>query len=119
MTPIPRPFQLHVADEVLQDLDARLGRVRWPDEPPLETWSTGTSVAYLRTLVDYWRDGFDWRAREAMLNRFRQFTVPLAGIDLHFIHEAATSRPWNSRRCWLMRYVRFSDRYARASGIEH
>ena len=56
MTPIPRPFQLHVSDEVLQDLDARLGRVRWPDEPPLEPWSTGTSVAYLRTLVDYWRD---------------------------------------------------------------
>ena len=87
MTPIPRPFQLHVSDEVLQDLDARLGRVRWPDEPPLEPWSTGTSVAYLRTLVDYWRDRFDWRAREAMLNRFRQFTVRLEGIDLHFIHE--------------------------------
>lgn len=83
----PRPFQIHVPDEVLQDLRVRLGRVRWPDEPPLEPWSTGSSVAYMQQLVDYWREQFDWRAQEAMLNRFRQFTVPLAGIDLHFIHE--------------------------------
>jgi pimeloyl-ACP methyl ester carboxylesterase len=85
----PRPFQLHIPDQVLQDLRGRLVRVRWPDEPPLEPWSTGASVAYMRLLVDYWRDRFDWRAQEAMLNRFRQFTLPLAGIDVHFIHEEA------------------------------
>jgi microsomal epoxide hydrolase len=72
---------------VLADLRARLSRVRWPDEPPLAPWSTGTSVTYMQRLVDYWRDRFDWRLQEERLNRFRQFTVPLAGIDLHFIHE--------------------------------
>ena len=41
----------------------------------------------MRQFVAYWRDQFDWRAQESLLNRFRQFTVPLAGIDLHFIHE--------------------------------
>jgi len=81
------PFTLRVPEEVLEDLRARLARVRWPDEPPLEPWSTGTSVAYLRGLVDYWRTRFDWRAQEARLNAFRQFKVPLGGIDLHFIHE--------------------------------
>ena len=84
----PSPFTLRVADELLVDLQARLARARWPDEPPLEPWSTGTSGAYLKGLVDYWRTGFDWRAQEAKLNGFRQFKVPLAGIDLHFIHEA-------------------------------
>ncbi len=83
----PSPFTLRVADELLADLKARLERARWPDEPPLEAWSTGTSVAYLKGLVDYWRTGFDWRAQEARLNGFRQFKVPLAGIGLHFIHE--------------------------------
>ena len=82
-----RPFQLSVPESVLKDLRQRLLRVRLPDEPPLEPWSTGTSVAYLKQLLDYWRDGFDWRAQEARLNAFRQFTVPLAGIDVHFIHE--------------------------------
>jgi microsomal epoxide hydrolase len=83
----PDPFELRVADELLEELRARLARVRWPDEPPLEPWSTGTSVSYLKGLVDYWRSGFDWRAQEARLNAFRQFKVPLAGIDVHFIHE--------------------------------
>ena len=83
----PTPFRLEIPGEVLSDLEARLARVRWPDEPPLQPWATGTSVAYLRGLVDYWRSGFDWRAQEARLNACRQFKVPLAGIDLHFIHE--------------------------------
>jgi microsomal epoxide hydrolase len=81
------PYRLAVPDSVLDDLRQRLARTRLPDEPPLAPWSTGTSVAYLRGLLDYWRDGFDWRAQEAKLNGFRQFIVPLAGIDLHFIHE--------------------------------
>lgn len=83
----PTPFRLHVADAVLDDLRSRLERTRWPDEPPLAPWSTGTSVDYLRGLVEHWRSGFDWRAQEAEINRLRQFTVPIAGIDLHFIHE--------------------------------
>ncbi len=83
----PAPFELHVPDAVLADLGERLARTRWPDEPPLAPWSTGASVEYLKQLVEYWRTGFDWRAQEAKLNRFRQFTVPLAGIELHFIHE--------------------------------
>ena len=83
----PRPFQLQVPDAVLTDLRERLARVRWPDEPPGAAWSYGTSVDYLRHLVDYWRDGFDWRKQEAALNRFTQYKVALAGIELHYIHQ--------------------------------
>jgi len=83
----PTPFQLNIPDNVLQDLQERLSRARLPDEPPLAPWSTGTSVAYMQRLIGYWQNGFDWRTQEAMLNRFRQFTVPLAGIEVHFIHE--------------------------------
>jgi len=85
--PAPKPFNLHFPDEALADLQARLARTRWPDQAPVEAWSVGTDVAYLKALVEYWRDGFDWRAQEATLNAFHQFTVPLAGIDLHFIHQ--------------------------------
>ena len=84
----PKPFRLRIADAALADLTERLRRVRWPDEPPLEPWSTGASTAYLQDLVKYWATGYDWRAQEErMINRFRQFTVPLGGIELHFIHE--------------------------------
>jgi len=56
---IPQPYRLAVADAALADLKERLARTRWPDEPPLEAWSTGTSVAYLKSLVRYWGEGFD------------------------------------------------------------
>jgi pimeloyl-ACP methyl ester carboxylesterase len=41
----------------------------------------------MKELVEHWMNRFDWRAQEAKLNAFRQFTVPLHGIDVHFIHE--------------------------------
>jgi microsomal epoxide hydrolase len=92
--PATTPFELRVPEEVVQDLRARLARTRFPDEPPLAPWSTGTSVEYMRELADYWRMRFDWRAQEARLNAFPQFKVPLAGIDLHFIHaEGKGPRP--------------------------
>jgi microsomal epoxide hydrolase len=84
-----KPFTLHVSDAAIRDLRDRLARTRWPDEPPLPPWSTGTSVTYLRTLVDYWREGFDWRTWEAKLNSFPQFTMAIRGIDLHFIRVPA------------------------------
>jgi microsomal epoxide hydrolase len=86
MAQAPREFRLDVPDAALADLKERLARTRWPDEPPLEPWSTGSSLAYVRELCEYWRDRFDWRAWEARLNAFPQFAASVAGIDLHFIH---------------------------------
>jgi pimeloyl-ACP methyl ester carboxylesterase len=83
---IPKPFTLQIPDTEIAEVRERLARTRWPDEPPLEPWSTGTSVAYAQELCAYWRDNFDWRAWEAKLNGFRQFTVPIGGIDLHYLH---------------------------------
>ena len=85
--PEPKPFALHVDNTVLDDLRQRLDRARWPDEPPDATdWKYGTDLGYLKGLVEYWRTGFDWRRQEAALNAFPQFTAPVAGIDLHFLH---------------------------------
>ena len=82
----PRPFRLAVPEAALADLSERLGRTRFPDEPPLEPWATGTSLAYLKDLVSHWHSGFDWRAQEARINRWPQYKVAMRGIDLHFIH---------------------------------
>ena len=82
----PTPFRLHVPDSDIADLRARLARTRLPDQAPDAGWAHGTDVAYLRGLLDYWQNGFDWRAAEARLNAVPQFTVPLHGIDLHYLH---------------------------------
>jgi pimeloyl-ACP methyl ester carboxylesterase len=81
-----QPFKIQVPDDVLSDLRARLERVRWPDEGPDSGWRYGTSLGYMKELVAYWRDGYDWRGHEARLNTLRQFTAPLSDITLHFIH---------------------------------
>jgi microsomal epoxide hydrolase len=78
---------VHVPDAVLDDLARRLAATRWPDSPPGAGWEQGAPVEHVRALVERWRDGFDWRAQEAVLNAFEQYTAPVAGIDLHFIAE--------------------------------
>jgi len=80
------PFTYHVPDDDIADLRARLARTRLPDQAPDAPWAYGTDLTYLRTLIAYWRDQFDWRAHEARLNAFPQFKVNLHGIDLHYLH---------------------------------
>ena len=82
----PTPFMLHVPDSDIADLRDRLARTRFPDQAPDAPWAYGTDVGYLRGLLAHWRETFDWRAQEARLNAFPQFKVPLAGIDLHYLH---------------------------------
>jgi pimeloyl-ACP methyl ester carboxylesterase len=82
----PQPFRIHVEQSVLDDLQARLDRVRWSSVSDEEAWAHGTQPGYLRTLVAYWRDGFDWRRQEASLNAFPQFKGRVLDMDLHFIH---------------------------------
>jgi microsomal epoxide hydrolase len=81
------PFKIRVPDAVLTDLKQRLSRARFGDEMPNSGWDYGTNVTYLKTLVDYWRDKFDWRAQERRLNRFDQFKTTLDGVSIHFIHQ--------------------------------
>ncbi len=81
------PFQIAIPDAALTDLQQRLHRTRLPDQMPGAGWNYGTDTAWLKTLLEYWRDEFDWRAQEAQLNRFDQFVTHIDGVDLHFIHQ--------------------------------
>jgi len=83
----PTPFRIDIPEQILTDLRDRLRRTRFPDQAPGAPWAFGADLAYVQELCAYWRDVFDWRKHEAVLNGFRQFTAPVAGIDLHFIHE--------------------------------
>ena len=81
------PFKIQVADSVLADLKQRLARTRFPGEIPNSDWDYGTNLAYLKELVTYWQQKFDWRAAERRLNQFDQFTTNIDGLDIHFIHQ--------------------------------
>ena len=81
-----RPFAIKVPDAVLADLKARLRDPRLPEPLQGDGWTYGTDVTYLKQLLSYWRDRFDWRAQERALNRFEQFTTTIDGLTIHFIH---------------------------------
>jgi pimeloyl-ACP methyl ester carboxylesterase len=87
------PFKVRIPEEELQDLKRRLQRTRFPNEPlGNEHWEYGTSLPYMEKLVGIWRDDFDWRAQEAVLNRFPQFRATLTDENdedhtIHFVYE--------------------------------
>lgn len=81
-----RPFRIEISDTDLNDLQNRLGHARWPAELPDVGWSRGVPVGYLEDLVDHWRTSYDWRAQEATLNVYPQYTTTIDGQNIHFIH---------------------------------
>jgi pimeloyl-ACP methyl ester carboxylesterase len=85
------PFRIHVDDAVLNDLRRRIAATRWPEPSPGAAWAQGTDLSYLKGLLAYWGDGFDWRAEERRLNDFHHFRVVIDGVAIHFVHERSVS----------------------------
>jgi epoxide hydrolase len=81
-----RPFRIAVDDAVLADLRQRLRQTRWPEAETVGDWSQGAPLAWIQDICRHWAEGYDWRAREALLNRFEQFSTTIDGLDIHFIH---------------------------------
>ena len=88
-------FRIDIPQADLDDLADRLARTRWPSALPGAAWDRGAPgagwergvpVGYLRELAEYWRDGFDWRAQEARLNSYPQYTTRIDGQKIHFLH---------------------------------
>jgi pimeloyl-ACP methyl ester carboxylesterase len=83
----PEHFHVEIAEETIKDLERRLKSTIWPDDFGNEQWLYGTNATYLRELVDYWIDGYDWRAQEREINAFSHQRVELEGLPIHFIRE--------------------------------
>ena len=87
MTDELRPFAIDVPESVVDDLRMRLRHTRWPDRENVDDWSQGIPLAYVQEVAGYWADEYDWRRREAALNRFDQYVTEVDGVDIHFIHQ--------------------------------
>jgi pimeloyl-ACP methyl ester carboxylesterase len=87
------PFSIHVEEEVLRDLRARITNTRWPDPAPGAAWQQGTDLAFLRDVLASWSGDFDWRAQERRLNEFDHFRAELDGVHIHFVHQRARREP--------------------------
>lgn len=81
------PFRIAIPDEDILDLKSRLQRVRPPADLDNDDWRYGTNTRYLQDLAAYWRDGYDWRQRETLMNAFAHYRTSIDGVPLHFIRE--------------------------------
>ena len=79
-------FSVSITDEVLTDLMDRLKKTRWAEDFANDDWRYGTNGKYLKELVDYWRDKYDWRQHERAINAWPQFKTVIDDVPIHFIH---------------------------------
>lgn len=82
-----QPFVIDIAPQVIEDLQDRLRRTRWPADFGNDDWSYGVEGGYLRDLVAYWADGYDWYAQQAAMNRHAHYRTEIDGVPLHFLRE--------------------------------
>jgi pimeloyl-ACP methyl ester carboxylesterase len=80
------PFRIDVPDADLAELTDRVRRTRWSDAEPVDDWSQGVPLAYLRELCEYWATDYDWRATERRLNAIPQYRTEIDGVGIHFLH---------------------------------
>lgn len=87
-----RPFKIAVPEGELAKLKAKLNAASLPPETAFSNdWERGSPRADVKRLVARWREGFDWRAAEAELNKIPQFTTSVdvdgfGSMEMHFIH---------------------------------
>ncbi len=80
------PFKISASDDQLEDLKRRLRATRWPERECVDDWSQGLPLAYAQEVCKYWLEKYNWRDREARLNRFPQFKTEIDGLGIHFLH---------------------------------
>src|SRR5690606_11491802 len=76
-------LELAVPEPVLVDLRERLTRTRLPNAIEGIGWEQGTDRDYLPTLLDHWRDEYDWRACEPRLTAHREHVIEVDGQRIH------------------------------------
>ncbi len=81
-----RPFEVHMPEENLADLQQRIAATRWPPQELVADRSEGVQLAAIQELARYWTTEPDWRTCEARLNALPQFMTEFDGLGIHFIH---------------------------------
>jgi pimeloyl-ACP methyl ester carboxylesterase len=72
--------------DAIADLRRRIDATRFPAHSPGQPWSDGPPERYVRELLDYWLDGYDWQRQERLINEVPQFYASTLGDGLHFVH---------------------------------
>ncbi len=81
-----KKIKIEIAQQILDDLKAKLRLTRWPDEIEHSGWTYGASLSYMKELEDYWVNYFDWRKTESEINKYANFIAEVENYKIHFLH---------------------------------
>lgn len=112
MTGSSTPFRVSWSPDKVAAVIAKVRAYRFPPAPVGGGWSYGCDEDFLKRLCAYWVDDFDWRAAEATLNTFPQFTAQVDDFQLHYVHvvgEAGGKRPLLITHGWPGSVYEFWD----------
>jgi microsomal epoxide hydrolase len=80
-------FKIDIKENILMDLKNRLNNTIFPETIIKGVkWEQGTNIKYLKEFVHYWKNDYDWKKMERLLNEFQHFKVNITNFNIHFIH---------------------------------
>lgn len=82
-----KPFCLNINPEEIIKLNQRLDHIRWPDEIPDSNWEYGIPRSFMKDIIDYWKNDFNWQKVQKKINSFSNYKIRIDDLDIHFIHE--------------------------------
>lgn len=106
------PFHLDISEDTIAMIKARVASYPWHEMPDDGGWDYGVNLDYMKEICAYWVEEFDWYKQQVAINRFDQFTTPVDGVDLHFIHEKGSGsnpKPLIISHGWPGTVVEFLD----------
>jgi pimeloyl-ACP methyl ester carboxylesterase len=111
MTDAITSFRIDIEQSQLDDLKHRLRATRFADQIPGTGWELGIDIEYLKDLVRYWEQAYNWRRQEAELNLWNQFCTNIDDQRIHFLHiqsKHAAATPLLMVHGWPGSFIEFS-----------
>lgn len=90
------PFDPTVSQDEVDRLFRKLKDTRLPQYPIVpdsaDNDDYGAPLDWARRLKEYWETDYDWSKAQAEINSWHHFKTHIEGIDVHFVHEKASSK---------------------------
>ncbi len=81
------PFKINISNKIIEDINKKVKNYPWHEMPDDGGWAYGTNLDYMKEISKYWIEKYDWKKTEKKINKFKNFTANIDGIDIHFIYE--------------------------------
>ncbi|KAM6916196.1 epoxide hydrolase 1 [Xenentodon cancila] len=80
------PFTVQTSDKEIEELHERIDNTRYTESLEDSGFQYGFNSTYLKKVISYWRNEFDWKKQVAVINKYPHFKTKIEGLDVHFIH---------------------------------